>query len=270
MNPNRHMSRNNNKFISEIELQQIAPSVFAMTSSEKTSDKYSLIPTIEAVKGLKDVGFFPVWAQETRCRDKANKPFAKHMLRFRQENSIAIDGVFPEIVLINSHDGTSSYQLRAGLFRLVCSNGLVVGNEFFCHKVRHQGNVVEKVVSSASELLENFPQTIEISNAWKKIDLHPMQQIAFAEAASLLKWDADETPIAPIRLLEARRNEDTKKDVWTTFNVIQENLMKGGKRYRKTDGSRQSTRGITSVAENNRLNTALWKLTEKLAETVTA
>jgi hypothetical protein len=267
---NRYMRQNASKFISEIELQQIAPSVFAMSSAEKTSDKYALIPTIEAVRGLKDVGFFPVWAQETRCRDVANKPFAKHMMRFRQQNSVSIDGVFPEIVLINSHDGTSSYQLRAGLFRLVCSNGLVVGNEYFCHKVRHQGNVVEKVVSSASDLLENFPKTIEISNAWKQIELNPSQQVAFAESASLLKWDEDLTPIAPSRLLEARRTEDIKKDVWTTFNVIQENLIKGGKTYRTREGSRQRTRGINSVAENNRLNTALWKLTERLAEAVTA
>lgn len=255
-------------FIDEIELKQLAPSVFGMASSEKTSDKYALIPTIEAVRGLKDVGFHPVWAQETKSRDVANKPFSKHMLRFRQENSQAIDGLFPEIVLVNSHDGTCSYQIRAGIYRLVCSNGLVVGNDYFCHKVRHQGNVIEKVVSSASELLESFPETLQIANDWKKIKIHPMQQLAFAEAALTLKWDEEEIPIAPTKLLEARRSADTSLDVWTTFNVIQENLIKGGKTYRKKDGKRLTTRGVKSVAENNRLNTALWMLTERLAQTI--
>jgi uncharacterized protein DUF932 len=44
------------------------------------------------------------------------------MLRFRHEDvsqSLAVDDVIPEVVLINSHDGTSAYKLIAGLYRLM-------------------------------------------------------------------------------------------------------------------------------------------------------
>jgi hypothetical protein len=149
-----------NKFLNEIELKRIAPSVFAMEASHNTSDKYSLIPTIASVNGLKDMGFFAFSATESRCRNKDNKPFVKHMLRFRKENAVAINGLIPEIVLVNSHDGTSSYQLRAGIYRIVCSNGLIVGTDAFCQRIRHQGDVVSKVVNSANELAQTFPETL--------------------------------------------------------------------------------------------------------------
>lgn len=264
--------RNNSvqkKFITEIELKEIAPSVFGVSKSPKTSEKYSVIPTIDSVKGLADIGFLPIDAKETRSRDADNRSYSKHMIRFRQENSDPINGLHPEIVLVNSHDGSSSYQIRGGLYRMVCSNGLIIGNDYFLHKVRHQGDVVSKVVGSASQLVQDFPRALQIADKWQGIELAPHHKQAFAQAALCLKWDKEDLPIAPTQLLEIRRDADRNSDLWTTYNVIQENLIKGGKRYwvkGENGNRRQKTRAVNSVSENTRLNTALWTLTESLAE----
>lgn len=260
------------QIITEEQLKKKVPSVFSTDSSEKTSEKYSLIPTIECIRGLQRAGFCVTSAQESRCRNSENKQYARHLLRFRHENTINLHGFVPEIVMLNSHDGLCSYQLRAGIYRQICSNGLVVGNDSFFRKIKHQGNVIDKVVESASEIIDIIPEAIGIAQTWQDIKISQDQQRVYAESAALLRWDQEKMSIKPDRLLIPKRQQDTNNDLWTTFNVIQENLIKGGTRYFNVDQlgyRRGKTKAITSVNENSRLNTALWNLTAKMASLAT-
>ncbi|PWU05605.1 MAG: DUF945 domain-containing protein [Verrucomicrobia bacterium] len=255
--------------LDEVQLQKLAPSVFATGGSERVSSRYGFIPTIDVVRGLSKAGFHPVMATQSRSRIVGRQNFVKHMMRFRHESNmdnLRKDGMLSEIVLINSHDGTTSYQLRAGIYRLVCKNGLVVGNEFFTRSVKHQGKVVDRVVEAANDLIEVAPISVERVKEWQGIELNHEQKVVYAQAALGLKWDGDETLITPNQALEPRRFADESNDLWTTFNVLQENIIRGGIRYRTEDGSRMRTRAVNSVGENVRLNTALWTLTEKMAE----
>lgn len=261
-------NKTSNKFLTEIELTQIAPSVFALDKSKQLSDSYTQIPTIEIVRGLQKEGYGVVKAMQSNCRDKDKQSHVKHMLRFRKQESIEINGTFPEIVLINSHDGKSSYQLKAGLYRLICSNGLVVGNDLINQRVLHKGNIVHDVIEKTAMITHSLPEVLETMQEWKNIQLDNYERLALADSARALKWDDDQESIKPAQLLTPKRQADDKRDVWTTFNVIQEHLIRGGLRYRKENGQRQSTRGVNSVTENARLNTALWKLTEALANHV--
>lgn len=252
--------------ITEDQLKEQVPSVFSLESHKNTSGRYALIPTIECIRGLRSAGFYPVKATESRCRNSENKPYAKHMLRFRREGLFEVGGNVPEIVMINSHNGTCSYQLRAGIYRLVCANGLVVGNDLFYRSIRHQGDVISKIVDSANEIIEIIPEVIDVAEEWKGITLNHNQKRVFAESAALLKWDTEDTAIKPEKLLQPRRYQDNSSDLWTTFNTIQENVIRGGVRYYNPQTyKRGSTRAVNSVNENNRLNTALWNLTEKMA-----
>jgi len=258
-----------NKFLSEIDLVKSVPSIFATNVSEKVSSRYSFIPTINVVRGLKEAGFQPVKAFQSNTRIEGRENFVKHVMRFRHENSLQKEGLVPEIVLINSHDGTTSYQLRAGIFRLVCSNGLIVGDDIFCRKIKHQGNVIESVVESANDLIELVPQSIEKALEWKGKTLNAEQKIAYCESAMSLKWEKNENnayPITPSQILSVHRAADMGNDLWTTFNIVQEKIIRGGLRYHREDGTRQRTRAVKSVSENVRLNMALWTLTEKMAQ----
>ena len=258
--------------LSEVQLQKLVPSVFATGGSEHVSSRYGFIPTIDVVRGLRDNGFHPVSASQSRTRIEGRDNFVKHVMRFRHESNMElnkVDGMHSEVVLVNSHDGTTSYQLKAGVFRLVCSNGLIVGDETFSRRVKHQGDVVNRVVGAANDIIEIAPISVEKAVEWQGIQLKLEHKAEFARAAMSLKWTADEKdefPITPRQALEPRRRADEKDDLWTTFNVLQENIIRGGIRYRTEAGSRMRTRPVNSVGENIRLNTALWTLTERMAE----
>jgi hypothetical protein len=257
--------------LTEIELQRYTPSVFSTESNDKTSDKYAVIPTIEVVRGLQKEGFYPVMAQQSRVRNSDNKPFTKHILRFRHHNSLEKSGNTPEIVLVNSHDGKSSYQLRGGIYRLVCMNGLIVGSEYCHFKIRHQGDVIGRVTESANQIMQVIPRALEVADAWKGITLEHGQLRAYAGSALLLKYDQNDPLLqTPERFLVPQRVGDTSKDLWTTFNILQEKLIRGGTRYYDQESNQyRRTRAIGSINENTRLNTALWNLTEKMAQLTT-
>lgn len=111
------------------ELMQYVPSVFSENKHESRSDRYTWIPTITILENLQREGFEPFFACQTRVRDQGRREHTKHMLRLRRTGQLTGHQV-PEIILLNSHDGSSSYQMLPGLFRGVCTNGLVCGQSF--------------------------------------------------------------------------------------------------------------------------------------------
>ena len=142
------------------ELMAHVPSVFGTDKHESRSDRYTYIPTITLLDSLKREGFQPFFACQTRVRDQSKREHTKHMLRLRREGQMTGKQV-PEIILLNSHDGSSSYQMLPGLFRAVCQNGLICGESFGEVRVPHKGNVVEKVIEGAYEVLGIFDRVEE-------------------------------------------------------------------------------------------------------------
>lgn len=255
--------------LSNNEIARYAPSVMAEEAHSSRGEKYAFIPTINVVEGMRNEGFLPFEVRQTRVRDQSRKEFTKHMVRFRQASQIAVNRVgeeVPEIVLINSHDGTSSYQLMAGFFRMVCSNGLIAGTMQNDIRVRHTGNVVGDVIEGATRVLEDIQLANGSIDEFKSITLNRDEQVAYASAALALRYDEGAAPIRAESLLQARRWEDRKDDLWTTFNRVQESVIRGGVSGRSASGRRMSTREVAGVNENVRLNRALWTLTQQMAD----
>lgn len=240
-----------------------APSVMASEAHESRGERYSFIPTIQVIDGLRAEGFQPYEIRQTKVRDASKREHTKHMVRLRHASSIVNDEV-PEIILLNSHDGSSSYQIMSGVFRFVCSNGLIAGDMFNNIKVRHSGNVVGDVIEGATRVLEDAKQIGSRIADYKAIALDQSEQQAFAKAALQLRW-GDDAPINTNRLLAAHRHADVKGDLWTTFNRVQENMMKGGVPGRSATGRRITTRAVGGVTENVKLNKALWTLADTMA-----
>ena len=265
--------------LSNERIAQFAPSVFAAEAHASRSDRYAYISTAQVLEGLRNEGFEPMAVGQTRCRDASKREFTKHLLRFRHRDSLqgglVVGQEVPELVLVNSHDGASAYNLMGGIYRLVCSNGMIVGNTSSEVKVRHSGNVVGNVIEGSFEVIDSIKKVIPVIDDWKKLDLTYEQRKAYAEAALGLRWDADEAgnvqaPVSATSLLNTRRYEDRKDDLFTTFNVVQENLIRGGIRGEGSTGRRMTTRAVSSVSENVKLNRALWSLTSKMAELAAA
>ena len=256
--------RSNNPLSNE-QIASFAPSVLADTAHESRGDRYTFIPTLQVIDGLRNEGFQPFEVRQTNCRDLAKREFTKHMVRLRHPDAIASQGEVPELVLINSHDGTSSYQLLAGFFRFVCSNGLIAGDIQSDVRVRHSGNVVHDVIEGSFKVLDNVKQISNSIDEFKSVTLNRSEQELFANTALQLRWD-DKAPVTAERVLQANRHEDVSSDLWTTFNRVQENMIKGGVSGRTTTGRRMHTRGVSGVNENVKLNRALWSLADGMAK----
>jgi hypothetical protein len=254
--------------LSDEQILRAAPSVFAEMPHDSRSARYAYIPTSDVVNGLRKEGFMPFMACQARSRIEGKAEFTKHMLRFRREGQINGDTA-NEIILVNSHDGTSSYQMLAGCFRFVCHNGLICGDTVEDFRVRHSGDVLGNVIEGAYRIVDEFEQVEASKDLMQSLQLTTGQQNAFANAALQLRYDPeDNIPIEPQQLNRVRRADDRGADLWRTFNRVQENIMQGGLRGFNRNGGKMTTRQVTGVSENVRLNRALWTLAEEMAKLV--
>ena len=230
-------------------------------------------------------GFQPFKAVQGGSRIEGKAEFTKHMIRFRHADSINVaGGNVPEVVLINSHDGTSSYKLLSGIFRIVCTNGLVV-----CERnmgeltVPHKGDIVRQVIEGSFQIIDDSRKALGTIDAWQGLALSAGEQDAFAEAAHTLRFSDSEgkvdTPITASQLLTPRRTADRAEngsswsrpapDLYRTLNVVQENSIKGGLSAFRRDGlntRRVTTREVRGIDQDVKLNRALWQLAERMAE----
>ncbi|MEJ3966592.1 DUF932 domain-containing protein [Citrobacter braakii] len=247
------------------ELMQHVPSVFSEDRHGSRSEKYAYIPTITLLENLRREGFEPFFACQSRVRDQSRREHTKHMLRLRRAGQIKGQQV-PEIILLNSHDGSSSYQMLPGYFRSVCTNSLVCGQSFGEIRVPHRGNVVEKVIEGAYEVLGIFDRVEEKRDAMQSQLLPPPAQQAFARAALTYRFGEDHQPVTASQILTPRRYEDRQDDMWSVFNRCQENLLKGGLPGRTAKGKRSHTRAVKGIDGDVKLNRALWVMAEELQQ----
>lgn len=270
--------RHSHEPMSNDQLRKLVPSAFATQAHESRSARYSYIPTAEVIDGLRANGFVPVSAKQGNSRVSGKEDFTKHLIRFRYSGEVAeirhVGQTFPEIVLLNSHDGTSAYQIMAGLFRLICLNGMVVSDKSFeTVKVPHKGDVTGLVIEGSYTVLEESRRALTAAATWGEVTLNRDEQVAMAEAAHVLRFgDAEgetQTPIRPDQLLATRRHEDGGADLWRTFNRIQENAIRGGLTALGRDASGQrrrvTTKEVKGIDQDVRLNRALWLLSERMA-----
>lgn len=253
--------------LSDDQIQRVAPSIFADAPHESRSERYSYIPTAAVLTELRKEGFQPFMVAQTRVRNENRRDYTKHMIRLRHASQIN-DAEANEIVLLNSHDGTSSYQLLAGLLRFVCQNGLVFGDTVADVRVPHKGDVAGQVIEGAYEVLSGFDRVKESRDAMRAITLNDGESDVFARAALALKYDDPDKP-APItesQILMPRRFEDRRPDLWSVFNRTQENLTQGGLRGRSANGRSQQTRPVQGIDQNIRLNRALWLLADGMRQ----
>lgn len=281
--------------LTESELKVMVPSIYAESAHESRSSRYVYISTAEMLEGLAKEGFLPFDAKQAKCRDDGQKAFTKHLIRFRHE-STAVQSYkasdpnkpIPEVVIVNSHNGTSSYQMYGGLFRALCLNGLIVSDGHVEEvRVPHKGNILDNVVEGAYRVLDNVTKAIGVHEEWSGVALADKERLFFAEAAHEIRFGEPETDkatgkvepashIPATALLRARRSEDQKSDLWTVFNRVQENAIKGGLHgtnpsHRDEDGKyhparRVSSKHVAGIDQDVKLNRALWALAAKMAE----
>lgn len=257
------------------QLRRIAPSIFAENAHESRSQRYTYIPTIDVLNGLRREGFQPYMVCQGSTRVPGKSDFTKHMVRMRHVSDQAKTEA-NEIILVNSHDGTSSYQMLSGVLRFVCNNGLVCGEGIEDYRVPHKGNIVDQVIEKAWTTLEGFGYIREVTEEMKSVKLTDAQAERFAHAALQVRYEPERdehgnwlpAPIEARQLLQVRRTEDNSRDVWTTFNRVQENAVRGGLSARSANNRRMRTREVVGIDSSLDLNRKLWTLAQFVASAV--
>ena len=267
-----YANRNSLPILSIDDLRRRAPSAFATNQHESRSDRYAFIPTTRVIEALRDNGFHPIQAAQSRSR-MGRYNHTKHMIKFARTDgaqALQVGDSVPHVALVNSHDGSSAYSLIAGLFRLVCLNGLMVADSCVQSvKVPHSGDVVNRVIEGSYSVIDGASRAAEVSRDWQTIAMTDADRHAFNHAAALLRWEDENGALAApidVRNMDApRRMDDRKNDLWTTFNRVQENMLRGGQRGRNANGRRFTVRPVAAIDGNVKLNRGLWSLAEYFA-----
>jgi hypothetical protein len=241
------------------QIKSMAPSVFTTDKAPHLTDKYIQTPTSRVVEDLMSMGWQVTKVQEVKARK--GKGFQKHMVVFRNPE-IMIKGAngddsFPQILLTNSHDGKAAFNFRVGIFRLVCSNGLVISDADFNNvSIRHMNYSFETLQTKIQEVIAKLPNLVQKINLFKQTELTEAQMADFATKAAALR---NKQTVNIADLLRADRNQDAGNDLWLVFNRIQEKVISGGYGYGRKN---RKARSVKNFQQDIKLNEQLFELAE--------
>ncbi len=260
--------------LNRAELLEVVPSIFAVDKHDSRSARFAPVATIDVVDRLAEENYFPMYATQANVRDTTRREFTKHMLRFRQPGKQ--EGEANEIILVNANDGTSSYQLMAGQFRFVCSNGLVMGDLSHNTKIFHKGtDIMDDVIEGVYTVVKDFKVIEDYKKEMKKITLDIVQKDSFAKAAYIMKEglpdNADWTnavyqPTLLLNHQDLNTLDRYDNSLYSTFNTVQQHIINGGQQGISPTGRRRSSRAITNIDKGIELNSNLWKLAMRLVD----
>ena len=245
------------------ELKELAPSIFTTHPSHKVSDKYSFMPTTRIVDDLSKLGWEPYEASQRKSRTSKDSMFTKHLIRFRNSSVGQLGDSIPEVVLTNSHDGRNSFNLHAGLFRLVCMNGLILADTTFDQvKIKHQWYNIEEITKVTNSMIDKIPTIITNISDMDSRELSNKEKISFAKKAMLTRWPKGNDMLDIDDMLQSIRVGDKGDSVWKVYNVIQEKLIKGGLVFNNKREKMQKLRPIINIDRKIEVNKNLWELAE--------
>lgn len=203
------------------DLRRLVRSIFAEHARPGVSERYTFVSTFHVIELLRGEGWAPVRANEQRVRLDTRRGFQLHEIRFARAHDLEagtrnVGDTRPELVLQNAHDGTHAYRIDAGLYRLVCRNGLVVADAQFAQvAIRHFDGTPEKFANAARSVVEFTPRVMELVAQWQTVRLTPAARFEFARRAGALRWDADQPVmkwLTPAKLLEPVRYGDHRME----------------------------------------------------------
>lgn len=245
----------------------LPPAVYASTPAAHVSPRYKFVPTMEYIQAFESRGW-KVTSSLAQNKRKGSVEHGKHMVTMLHEDfdrvpTTNLGGLVPRIHLVNSHDWSSAFKVIMGIFRLVCSNGMMVAHgavsqASFTHHAATARDISE-VLTDAFFL--NVQQSMKAAEVWSRIELSDDEAMNFATIARNLRFGED-SEVKPEALLTPRRNEDAGTNLWLTFNRLQENTTKGGMRFA---GMQRASRPLVGIDATVKVNSGLWEAAETIA-----
>lgn len=262
-------------FLSNDDIRKTCPMAFKDTpTNPNVSDRYVQANTATVIDDLAKLGWYPVQAKQ--CRNKKNSSGVRsfHMVAFQNpdvnimrnlDNGEKVVDTYPRIILTNSHDGYNSFKFMVGMFRLVCSNGLVCGESLADMSIRHMNYDFEELRKIVAKTIEQVPNIVATMNKMREIDATEEQKVAMATEVVKIRKGVDTTEDIEIGqdviedILTPIRVEDNSNDLWTIFNICQEKMIKGGFSAPSRKSRSRKQRAITSIKKDMEYNQRLWQ-----------
>ena len=240
------------------------PSIFAEGPSPSVSNKYQFIKNSDVLENLSTLGWNPREMSEVKARKSHTKGFQKHLIRLSNPEfkTVNVGDEVPELILTNSHNGKNSFSFRIGIYRLVCSNGLVIPTEEFTNiTVKHVGNMVSQIQEVINKMSGSFSSVYGDINKMKTKKMTTREISSFARAAANLRSSTLTERISSNieEVISPKRGADEGDDLWKVYNRAQENLIRGNFEIKTKKGSRKGT-SIRSIDKGIKINEDLWNL----------
>lgn len=261
------------KFLTEEDIRKTCPFAFMTNpTNPDVSDKYVQATTIDVVHDMAKLGWYPVVAKQCRGKKGSKGIRSFHIISFQNPDVKVLDekgnvDAYPRIILTNSHDGFSSFKFMCGLFRIVCSNGLVIADEEFANmSIRHINYTFEELRKMVAFTVKSLPDKINVLNGMRKTNLTENEKTEFAVNAIKLRKGYNEDDKVEIsqetidEVLTPVRDEDKGDSLWNVFNVIQEKIIKGNFKYSERKKKARKVRAITSIVKDIKINQDLFNL----------
>ena len=256
------------------EIKQYVPAVFTTEPHPKVSDRYSFVSTAQLLESFEKLGWFP-----HSSRQSGKSIYSRHVVRLNNPSlgflDLKSDKVKPQVIVDNSHNATSPAMAHMGLFRLVCSNGLVVAmpGMYSSIKLRHIGidfnelkQLMEIIANQYVQIGKHIGDMQQYTLNQDQKEQFVMKAIAYREPHMFIKEDGTinytqvKASVNPVTILDPIRGEDKANDLWTVFNLLQERLVKGQFERTSLTGRKSNPRGITNVARNIEFNKVIWSI----------
>ncbi|PRM88744.1 hypothetical protein CJ669_03195 [Aliarcobacter cryaerophilus] len=259
------------KPLSNDELYSVAPSIFSETAIDGVSKEYAFVPTYKVLDTFRDAGYYPIMASESKVRDEENQGYQKHIIQFRSlENLLRPNAKleYEDIVLTNSHNRTSSFIVDLAIFRIVCSNMLVVPSKSFVHtSIVHKGFNAKKIKNAIFEVTSYMPKVKEQVSMFKSIYLTNAEEQMLANAAIDIRFDTATHYVKANELLKVNYAEDETNTLWSAYNRIQESIIRGGVKMKNLlSGKYSSSKAINGIDATIKFNKELFSAVEQVAQ----
>jgi hypothetical protein len=255
--------------LSIAEIRTLAPQAFAETAKPGVSQKYSFLPTSRIIEDMDKLGWKVSAAKAGKYRNIDNQAYGNHFVAFFHPEIFIKDAqgeieAYPQVVVFNSHTGRGSFRFEMGIFRLVCSNGMVIkSSDMGSFQLKHTGYTFEELQHLVTAAVERMPEIAGKINTFGQRLMNSAEQRAFATSAFALRSDRQLTENELVDFLTPRRKEDEGDSLWLVLNRIQESVIKGGSLAEpKAKKGKKAFKGIKNIHRDFKINQQLWEMAE--------
>ena len=257
------------------EIAEKAPAVYTTQPHPKVSDKYSFLPTYQLIDDMEKLGWSVSDAKMALTKNNVQKTYGKHLITFFNPDIVIKDDsgeveAYPQVVVVNNHRGYGKLRFELGVFRIVCSNGLIVKEkDMGSFVLRHMGYSFEELRELVNKAVEALPAVVTRINQFTERIMTPEEQNAFATKALQIRFGEDRviTSDEIQAVLNVNRTQDQGNDLYKVFNRVQEGIIRGGFNIQSgTKSGTKKVRRISNMLKDLDINGQLWVLAEEVLE----